>query len=126
MISVVMVEPDKPAKTVQIGTDLADLQEAVGGYIETCYPFESDVCIVCNEEGKFNGMAPNRALFDEDGNVLDIIFGPFFVCDCSGENFDSLSPEQMEFYINRFKDPEYFFRKDGKIWAVAYNAYHAF
>lgn len=47
-ITVVMVEPGKVARTAEIGTSLADLQRAVGGMIETYYPFEEEVCIVCN------------------------------------------------------------------------------
>ena len=56
-IRVVLCEPGRLARTVEIGTELADLQKAVGGgLIETYYPFEEEVCIVCNDEGKFNGI----------------------------------------------------------------------
>ena len=50
-IRVVLCEPGRLARTVEIGTELADLQKAVGGgLIETYYPFEEEVCIVCNDE----------------------------------------------------------------------------
>lgn len=42
----------------EIGTELSDLQRVVGGLIEPYYPFEEQVCIVCNDEGKYNGMRP--------------------------------------------------------------------
>ena len=47
-IRVVYVEPGRIAREAEIGTELSDLQAAVGGFIETYYPFEEEVCIVCN------------------------------------------------------------------------------
>ena len=42
-----MVEPGKLAREADIGTDLSDLQRAVGGgLIDTYYPFEEMTCIV--------------------------------------------------------------------------------
>ena len=121
-IRVVYCEPGQLARITEIGTELANLQQAVGGgLIETFYPFEEEVCIVCNDEGKFNGMRPCRAVYGEDGKMMDIIFGPFFICDCSGENFASLSDEQLERYANQFRYPEHFLRIDGELKAVRYD-----
>ena len=78
-ITVVYIEPGKLAKIAEIGTNLEDLQAAVGGCIEAFYPFEEEVCIVCNDEGKFNGMKLNRGIYGEDGKLMDIIAGPFFI-----------------------------------------------
>lgn len=63
-MTVLLVEPGKYPQPVEIGTDLEDLQKAVGGYIEVTYPFDEQVGIVMNEEGKINGMDLNRALRD--------------------------------------------------------------
>lgn len=54
-IRVVLVEPGKYAREAVIGTELSDLQEVCGGWIQTYYPFEEMVCIVCNDEGKLIG-----------------------------------------------------------------------
>ena len=124
LIRVVYCEPGRLARTIEIGTELEDLQRAVGGgLIEPYYPFEEEVCIVCNDEGKFNGMRPNRAVRNEEGRIEDIIFGPFFICDCSTENFGSLSDEQSQRYMEQFRYPEHFFRdiNDGAIKAVRYD-----
>ena len=121
MIRVVYCEPGKLAKIAEIGTELANLQQAVGGLIEPYYPFEEMVCIVCNDEGKFNGMRPCRAVYGEDGKMMDIIFGPFFICDCSGEEFASLSDEQLERYANQFRYPENYLRINGEIKAIKYD-----
>lgn len=39
-------------------------------------------------------MRPNRSVKNDDGVMVDFIFGPAFICDCRGENPDSLSDEQ--------------------------------
>ncbi len=121
-ISIVLCEPGKLAKEATIEASLESYQKIVGGYIEAYYPFEEPVCIVCNEEGKINGLPLNRAIYaDPDRReMLDIIAGTFFVCDCSGENFSSLSPDQLRRYTEQFKYPERFFRIDGDIKAVPY------
>ena len=76
-IKVVLCEPGKVARVAEIGTELSDLQRVVGGLIEPYYPFEEQVCIVCNDEGKYNGMRPCRAIYGDDREMMDIIFGPF-------------------------------------------------
>ena len=114
-ITVVFCEPEKPACIKQIGADLKSMQKAVGGLIEPCYPFEEEVCIVCNEEGKINGMSPNRAVYGERKEIIDIVFGPFFLCDCSGDEFASLSEEQQKRYLEMFKYPEQFYNMNGRL-----------
>ena len=223
-ITVVMLEPGRIAKPMKIDTSLESLQRIVGGYFEAYYPFEEPVCIVCNEEGKINGMPLNRAVYseprqidvtysemckafrkaEEDGRhmegyvvfredsfnkpyseesrtyvissnnkafqagmggysifahcldgtdpcvrldyhmavekggengwkiercylkgktreMLDIIAGPCFICDCSGENFGSLSLSQVEKYMEMFRYPEHFIHLNGDIKAIPYN-----
>ena len=121
-ISVVLCEPGKLAKETTIEASLESYQKTVGGYIEAYYPFEEPVCIVCNEEGKINGLPLNRAVYagSDHGEMLDIIAGTFFICDCSGENFGSLSPEQLRRYTELFKYPERFFRMGNEIRAVPF------
>ena len=46
--------------------------------------------------------------------------GTFFICDCSGESFGSLSEEQLKKYTEMFKQPERFLRVNGEIFAVPY------
>ena len=222
-ITVVMLEPGKMARTATIDSSLEGMQKIVGGLIEAYYPFEEPVCIVCNEEGKMNGMPLNRAIYAEpeevemsytemrnlfhraedegkhitgyvvfsqesftepyseisrtyaissdnkafqsrmggysiygycmDGSdpcvrleqymaaehggkdgwkiercymksdarqMIDIIAGPCFICDCSGEDFGSLTDEQIQRYTEQFKYPEHFFKVGGEIKAVPY------
>lgn len=72
----------------------------VGGNIEALYPFDDEVALICNEEGKLHNLPLNRALFDEDGNMYDVITGTFLVIGApsDAEDFASLNEEQIKKY----------------------------
>ena len=224
-IKVVLVEPGKLARQAEIPATLEGMQAVVKGSIEAFYPFEEEVCIVCNEEGKITGMPLNRAVYSEEiitdmsysemtgkfyeaersgsgehltgyivfsqdsfnepyneaartyvvssnnkafmpgmggysiyGSALDgsdpcvrlerymqdekggtdgwkiercymkeseremieIMAGPFFICDCSGESFGSLNDDQLKKYTELFKLPEHFARINDEVVAIPY------
>ena len=56
-IRVVLLEPNRMAKAAEIESSLEAMQRVVQGDIQAIYPFEEEVCIVCNEEGKINGSS---------------------------------------------------------------------
>ena len=221
MMRIVLCEPGKQAQIAYIRPGLESFQKVVGGYIEPFYAFEEEVCIVCNEEGKINGMPVNRGVYVEpepeelsygelcqrfreaeskgehlEGRIVftedsftehyseesrtyavssqnkafmpgmggysiygsaidgtdplvrldgymavehggengwvvetcylkskekvlaDIVFGTFFICDCSGSDFSGLTQEQAERYQKQFRYPERFYRENGTIKAV--------
>ena len=115
---VLLVEPEKHPQVVEIGSDLKSLQNAVGGMIETVYPFEENVGLIVNEEGKLNGLPLNRALKDENGEVLDVMAGTFLVTGLSEEGFCSLTKEQAEKFQQEFYQPETFVRMGTSIMAI--------
>ena len=55
-MQVIVVEPGKEAELREIGSGLESLQDAVGGWIEAVYPYKDPFAIVCNEEGKLDGL----------------------------------------------------------------------
>lgn len=68
-ISVLLVEPKRFPKVVEIEHSLSAMQKLVGGYIQLYKPFNDDCAIVCNEEGKQNGLPLNRAIYSEPKNI---------------------------------------------------------
>lgn len=68
-ISVLLVEPNKYPELIEIEDTLEAMQRTVGGYIEQYMPFEDEVAIICNEEGKLNGEPLNRAIYGEAPEV---------------------------------------------------------
>ena len=117
-ITVVLCEPGKEACITPMTNSLESLQKTVGGYIEAIYPFEDPIAIICNEEGKLNGMEFNRALYDESGQIYDILAGPFFLAGLGDEDFASLSEELQQKYCNMFKHPEMFFWDGNQIRVI--------
>ena len=119
-MKVVMVEPNEEAKIIEIEKTLDKMQELVGGYIEMGMNFEDDAVIIGNEEGKINGMPMNRVIKDKDGNIRDVVCGPFFICYApfESEEFLSLSDEMAEKYKEMFKTPEMFVKTENGIAVI--------
>lgn len=117
-MKVILVKPNEPATIAEIGSDLQSLQDTVGGFIEALYPFDDEVAIICNEEGKLTGQPLNRALYDAEGRLYDIIAGTFIICGLTDDNFGSLNEEQAKTYLKKFCQPEAFIRVNDKIIAV--------
>ena len=102
-MKVLMVEPGKSPYAAEIESGLKSLQAAVGGDIQAVYPYEDPVALICNDEGKLMGLPLNRALFDDDGHVYDIVSGNFLIVGLGEEDFTDLSPDLMEKYGEQFK-----------------------
>ena len=114
-LDVLLVQPGAYPQKVSIGTDLKDLQDAVGGTITATYPFTDPVAIVCNDEGKLLGLPMNRALRDEHSQTYDVVAGNFLVVGLSEEDFASLSPELAQKYEQFFHQPETFVKLGSRL-----------
>ena len=114
-MKILCIEPEKAPEIVEIDSGLTALQKAVGGYIEAVYPWEDPVATICNDDGKFNGMAPNRALYNEDGEIMDIIAGTFLIVGLGDDDFCGLSDDLAAKYAALFGTPEAFLRSGDRI-----------
>lgn len=112
-----IVEPGKAPYAKEIIGTLEEMQGIVGGYIQAIYPFPEEIALICNEEGKLEGLPLNRALRDEAGKIYDIISGTFFLCaaPADSENFTRLNEEQIEKYTRHFHQPEMFLNIHGHL-----------
>ncbi len=117
-IAVLIVESGKEPYVKEIDSGLESLQHEVGGCIEAIYPYEDPVALVCNEEGKLEGLPLNRALRDEDGDIYDVVAGTFMVVGLTDDSFGSLTVEQMQKFSDHFKVPEQFVKLGDKIVAI--------
>lgn len=117
-MDVLLIKPGMYPQQIQIGTELEDLQKAVGGDIQAVYPYEEEVALIMNEEGKMQGFELNRSLRDEKGEAYDIIAGDFLVVGLGEEDFGSLSPELMKQFEEKFHQPEMFVRMGRSIMSL--------
>ena len=120
-IKCLLVEPYKLPKEIEIDNTLEAKQEIVGGWIECVYlPNDNSVVLICNEEGKINGMKLNRDI----GH--DIIAGPFLIVGDDYENgdFKSLTDNQILKYKMRF-DKNSIIETENKITAIKLNNFRS-
>lgn len=117
-IEVLLVKPGKKAEIISMGCDLKSMQQTVEGYIQSLYFTHDPVVIVCNDEGKLNGLPLNRAIFDEKGKMTDIIAGTFFVCGINEDNFASLPQAYQTKYEAMFREPQGFVKMGKEIIAI--------
>ena len=113
-IKCLLVEPYKLPKEIEIDNTLEAKQKIVDGLIECVY--FNDVIIICNEEGKINGMIPNRDIGS------DIVFGPFLIVgdDYEKGEFKSLTEKQILDNKIRF-DENSIVRTENKILNIFLN-----
>ena len=110
-MNVLMVEPGKAPYETQIGDDLQSMQAVVGGYIQAVHPYEEPVALICNEDGKLDGLPLNRALRDSDGDIYDIVAGNFFIVGLGQNDFTDLPHDLAEQFEEQFRQPEMFVRE---------------
>lgn len=115
MITVLYIQANHYPKAVAIDNSLEAMQKLVGGNIEEYMPFEDEVAIICNEEGKMNGLPLNRAVYDEKTKeIIDIIAGDFFIAyaPIDSEKFKDLPKDLEQKYREKFKFPERFYKQN--------------
>ena len=101
-IKVLALLPMELPKEIELDNTLEAMQNFVGGLIE-CIPLtdtDSEVTLVCNDEGKLLNLTPNRLLW----NGADYLAGPGFIAGTDGEgNLASLPPQEMNYYAKKFR-----------------------
>lgn len=85
----VLMDKDDPGEIREIENTLEAFQEIVGGYIETV-PFEGDLVMIINEEGKLRELPPN---FIWRG---DCIVGTAVFVRVDGDEFADVEEEDRE------------------------------
>lgn len=98
MIQILFVKEDGEMMIREIPNELHYMQQLVGGHIECVHLFEDidpSICLICDEEGVIKGKLRN--------NVIPFIVGDFFLCSTDGEEFVSLSDEQIILLNNILK-----------------------
>ena len=105
MMRVLYVEPGKPAYETEIPNNWEAQSQAVEGIIEFVY-LDHNAVLICNDESKLNGMAGNRHL--DNGSI---IAGPFLIVG-DGNGLQSLTDEQVAYFMERFHEPEQITQKE--------------
>ena len=112
-MKILICEPHKRPYIKDIDHTLENLQAIVGGYIQACYPFDDDAAVICNEEGLLIGLEPNR-IVDSYG----VIFGTFFICGLTEDDFTGLTDVQIERYSKLYQVPQMFMKINNQLIVI--------
>lgn len=125
-IRVIVCRPKERAEVVEIEEELKPMEEIVGGQIQEYMPFLNpknepederieDIAIICDMESKLKEKEWNRAIRDENGEILDVIAGTFFICyaPLDSERFQSLPADLEREFLQKFLLPERFISRNG-------------
>lgn len=63
-----------------------------------------EVTHIVDDFGKVHHAKPNRAVYDEDGNLIDVICGDFLIAAFSKGELVDLPQEALESYAERYRD----------------------
>ena len=94
-MKVIVKEVHKQPEVREIKNELSVLQELVGGYIEVVRV--DDVLLICNEEGKLQGLQPNFSIGHDT-----IVGTAVFVGFDGSEDFTSLTDMQVLWVMDKF------------------------
>ncbi len=86
---VIRKRPGQVPQIVDVENTLESLQFEVDGWIEAV-TFAEDACVICNEEGRIQGLPFNLELM----GIL--FFGTILIVGVDGENFTDLSDAGVE------------------------------
>lgn len=93
-MKIIKLLPGEEPERIEVENTLEALQKEVEGKIEAVTA-ASDLAILCNEEGLWLMMKPNRVILGHH------FVGPVLFVGVDGEKFCSLSEESMEFVEKR-------------------------
>ena len=100
MMKVLYIQVGKKPQVIEIKHTLKEMQKLVGGIISAYSPFDDGSVIILNDTGKIDGLEFNRVIYDENGEIADIIAGDFFICYAPPDRpeFSSLPDELIQKY----------------------------
>ena len=101
LMTVVYVEPGRPAYVAEVLHDLEAEQRAVAGERIDYLDNGGGTLIINNEDAKDMGLPGNRRY-----GQGQVIAGPFFVVGDAGDSFRSLTESEVMKYMARFAEPE--------------------
>ena len=108
-MKVLVIRPGEKPVVEEIEHTLKSMQDMDGGHIEDFSTRMDEVAYICCETGKQEGFTANRAYFNDEGKVIDIIAGTFFICGKSANEYTSIPDNLIKKYTDKFEYPDRFY-----------------
>lgn len=108
-IKVLVVETMKKPYVAEIENSMKSLRNMVQSRIQLWFPWwKEPVVVVHAADTKQTGYKPNRAFYDDKGEIYAIFGGTLLFVGFDKNGFRSLDDEQIEKYRTMFQYPEMF------------------
>lgn len=104
LIKVLLVEPfDKP-KMITIENNYQAISEIIYGDVDEYMPFEDDVALLCNADGKRLSLSASHTITDTETGKTDLIYGSFILVGSSkfDSEYHSLDDDLIDKYMDLF------------------------
>ena len=100
----VLKKPGKNPEVVDIENTLNGIRSAVGGYFQAVvFSEEENIIMLCDEEGKLNGLDYNFSMRGKDSRIIDDVVGNVLFVSAGDEDFRELNKKQIQYLMDCFR-----------------------
>ena len=110
-IKAISIKRDATESVITIENSLEAFERYVEGPLGLHRPFQDNVILLCNDQGKIQRLLPTKIVSGDDG-FFEVFVGNLLLCGLDEQGcICSLSPHQQQMYLNdinfehRFIDP---------------------
>lgn len=110
LITAIYVSPNQAPAVVQVESSELGFQSLLHGPVEEIFPYFEEVMLLCGAKAKIQKLPPNRVLYDDNDEYIDIVAGDFYLVGApfTAQNYVSLTKEQIEKYLAKYQVPDNF------------------
>ena len=103
----ILIEPHAAPIELEIENNGGSFREYLGGPVERFCPFDDKVVLYRSVYGKMLNMPFNRAIRNEQGDIIELIAGSFLILGVDDQsNLVGLSDSLASKYLEIFREPE--------------------
>ena len=104
LIKVLLVEPFNKPKIITIENNYQAISEIICGDADEYMPFEDDVFLLCNADGKRLSLSASHTVTDTETGKTELIYGSFILIGAGefDDEYHSLDDDLIDKYIDLF------------------------
>ena len=104
LIKVLLVEPFNKLKMITIENNYQAISEIVCGDVDEYMPFEDDVALLCNVDGKRLSLSASHTVTDTETGKTELIYGSFILIGAGefDDEYHSLDDDLIDKYMDLF------------------------
>ena len=109
MITAIFVSPQKAAQVQQVPQQIEKIAEQLGAKEpEIIHPYERfpNLAFVVEKDAQAQGKPFCRAQYDEQGKVVNLLYGTFAIVNYADGRCMSLTKGQIKHFLSKFAQPE--------------------